>query len=67
MEEKNERDELLQKCKTVDYDILDKILDDIGDFGSEQVKALVLICLCIVLYSATHVAYVFTAMDLNVR
>ncbi|KAK9874715.1 hypothetical protein WA026_005533 [Henosepilachna vigintioctopunctata] len=48
-------------------DALDEILVHIGDFGKHQTIAFVLICIVVVFNSATHMAYVFTAMDSEYR
>ncbi|XP_044756384.1 solute carrier family 22 member 1-like isoform X2 [Coccinella septempunctata] len=48
-------------------DSLDDILEEIGDFGVVQVVALLVVCLNVLINSATHVAYVFTALDSNFR
>ncbi|KAJ8921588.1 hypothetical protein NQ315_010493 [Exocentrus adspersus] len=46
---------------------LDSILVELGDFGKYQIYVFVMVCIPIVLHSSVHVAYVFTAMDLNYR
>ncbi|KAK9874719.1 hypothetical protein WA026_005536 [Henosepilachna vigintioctopunctata] len=48
-------------------DVLDNLLDQIGDFGRLQLTALFLICGVVVFHSATHVAYAFTALDSDYR
>lgn len=46
---------------------LDGILLELGDFGKYQSLVFSLVCFAVVLHSATHIAYVFTAMDLDYR
>lgn len=46
---------------------LDAILVQLGDFGKYQSLVFSLVCFAVVLHSATHIAYVFTAMDLDYR
>ncbi|KAJ8943341.1 hypothetical protein NQ318_000556 [Aromia moschata] len=46
---------------------LDNILVQLGDFGRYQIFVFGLVCIAVVLHSAVHVAYVFTAMDLDYR
>ncbi|KAJ8967441.1 hypothetical protein NQ314_002889 [Rhamnusium bicolor] len=46
---------------------LDAILVQVGDFGKYQIYVFILVCIPVILHSAVHVAYVFTAMDLNYR
>ncbi|XP_063909977.1 solute carrier family 22 member 1-like [Zophobas morio] len=46
---------------------LDAILLQIGDFGKYQIFIFSVVCLAVTFHSAVHVAYVFTAMDLNYR
>lgn len=50
-----------------DEEILDKILVHIGDFKKSQIVIFSLVCICVVLHSETHIAFVFTAMDSNYR
>ncbi|KAJ8979458.1 hypothetical protein NQ317_006772 [Molorchus minor] len=46
---------------------LDNILIQLGDFGRYQIFVFSLVCFAVILHSAVHVAYVFTAMDLDYR
>lgn len=46
---------------------LDSILVRLGDFGKYQVYVFTLVCVAVVMHSMVHIAYVFTAMDLNYR
>lgn len=46
---------------------LDSILVQLGDFGRYQKFMFGLICLAVILHSGVHVAFVFTAMDLEYR
>ncbi|XP_018564340.1 organic cation transporter protein-like [Anoplophora glabripennis] len=46
---------------------LDNILVQLGDFGKYQIFVFSLVCVAVILHSAVHVAYVFTAMDLDYR
>lgn len=48
-------------------DSLDDILEEIGDFGRLQIVVLLLIYVNVFVNSATHVAYVFTALDSDFR
>ncbi|KAJ8967442.1 hypothetical protein NQ314_002890 [Rhamnusium bicolor] len=46
---------------------LDNILVQLGDFGKYQIFVFSLVCIAVILHSAVHVGYVFTAMDLTYR
>lgn len=46
---------------------LDAILYQLGDFGKYQILVFSLVCVAVILHSVVHIAYVFTAMDLNYR
>lgn len=46
---------------------LDSILIQIGDFGKYQSFMFSLVCLGVILHSGVHVAFVFTAMDVEYR
>ncbi|CAH1373368.1 unnamed protein product [Tenebrio molitor] len=46
---------------------LDSILAQVGDFGKYQIFIFSFVCLGVVFQSALHVAYVFTAMNLDYR
>ncbi|XP_066139089.1 organic cation transporter protein-like isoform X2 [Euwallacea fornicatus] len=46
---------------------LDAILVNLGDFGKYQIYVFSLVCVAVVMHSMVHIAYVFTAMDLNYR
>ncbi|KAJ8921589.1 hypothetical protein NQ315_010494 [Exocentrus adspersus] len=46
---------------------LDNILVQLGDFGKYQIFIFSLVCFAVILHSGVHVAYVFTAMDLDYR
>ncbi|RZC37106.1 solute carrier family 22 member 1 [Asbolus verrucosus] len=46
---------------------LDSILVQLGDFGKYQSFMFGLVCLGVILHSGVHVAFVFTAMDLEYR
>ncbi|CAH1131606.1 unnamed protein product [Ceutorhynchus assimilis] len=46
---------------------LDAILIKLGDFGRYQIFVFSLVCVAVVLHSMAHIAYVFTAMDLDYR
>jgi hypothetical protein len=46
---------------------LDSILAQVGDFGKYQIFIFSFVCLGVVFHSALHVAYVFTAMNLDYR
>ncbi|XP_044259278.1 organic cation transporter protein-like [Tribolium madens] len=46
---------------------LDSILVQIGDFGKYQSFMFSLVCFGVVLHSGVHVAFVFTAMDVDYR
>ncbi|XP_066253734.1 organic cation transporter protein-like isoform X2 [Euwallacea similis] len=46
---------------------LDAILVHLGDFGKYQIYVFSLVCAAMVMHSMVHIAYVFTAMDLNYR
>ncbi|XP_060524808.1 solute carrier family 22 member 3-like isoform X2 [Cylas formicarius] len=52
---------------SVDNNSLDTILVRLGDFGRYQIGVFALVCFAVVLHSAVHVAFVFTAMDLDYR
>ncbi|KAJ8979457.1 hypothetical protein NQ317_006771 [Molorchus minor] len=46
---------------------LDAILEQLGDFGKYQKYVFTLVFIPIIMHSAVHVAYVFTAVDLTYR
>lgn len=46
---------------------LDKILRHVGDFGTIQVISLTLILVITIFDYACHMAYVFTAMEIDSR
>ncbi|CAG9856458.1 unnamed protein product [Phyllotreta striolata] len=46
---------------------LDEVIDLIGDFGLYQIVAVTLFIVAIILHSAVHNAFVFTALNLNYR
>lgn len=46
---------------------LDSILVQIGDFGKYQIFTFSLVCFGVILHSAVHIAFVFTAKDLEYR
>jgi hypothetical protein len=46
---------------------LDSVLIQIGDFGKYQSFMFGLVCFGVILHSGVHVAFVFTAMDLDYR
>lgn len=46
---------------------LDSVLIQIGDFGKYQIYVFSLVCISVVIHSSVHVAYVYTALDLNYR
>lgn len=52
--------------QTVDNS-LDNILIQLGDFGKYQKLIFVLICFAVTLHSAVHVAFVFTALQVDYR
>ncbi|XP_019868170.1 organic cation transporter protein isoform X1 [Aethina tumida] len=52
--------------QTVDNS-LDNILVQLGDFGKYQKLIFVLICFAVTLHSAVHVAFVFTALQVDYR
>lgn len=61
---------VLHKKKTMTTSVdnsLDAILVQLGDLGKYQGFMFGLICLSVILHSGVHVAYVFTAMDLDYR
>ncbi|ENN78004.1 organic cation transporter protein isoform X2 [Dendroctonus ponderosae] len=46
---------------------LDSILIHLGDFGKYQTYVFSLVCVAVVMHSMVHIAYVFTAMNLDYR
>lgn len=46
---------------------LDSILVELGDFGKYQSFVFGLVCVAVILHSAVHIAYVFSAKDLDYR
>lgn len=49
------------------YSSLDSILVELGEFGKYQSFVFGLVCVAVVLHSAVHIAYVFSAQDLEYR
>lgn len=46
---------------------LDSILVELGDFGKYQSIVFGLVCVAVIMHSAVHIAYVFSAQDLEYR
>lgn len=46
---------------------LDIVLEEVGDFGNYQIYTFTLYTLAVIVHSATHNAFVFTALNVDYR
>lgn len=50
-----------------DQSTLDVLLMQIGDFGKYQTYVLILVSIVLILHSAVHIIFVFSAIELDYR